>query len=217
MIGTSGTGRYDICVPPPLGGSACAPNPPIFHTVNHNVQSKDTLNIIADTLFPAVGTSLWKDFLRPGATKVFVPVTDDDRTERAESASRSIRIPTRSNGWNCTQARLRLLRSSAPQPSAETTCSIRPRTTARKPALAKLRRVVSHLSPRFAPSSTNCQTSARRVRSAIHPSGGKAPIRQGQCHLYPEQEQQPGPVPQDPSRACEEEPTAGNTAPIAPA
>ena len=81
MIGTVGTGTYDICVPPPLGGPACASNGKTFRTVNTNVQSWDALTIILKTLDEPVGsTKAWRDFLRPDALKIFIPVTDDNAT-----------------------------------------------------------------------------------------------------------------------------------------
>lgn len=83
MIGTPGTGTYNICVPPPLGLGApsCGSNPPIFRSVNQNVQSLDTLKLILSTYSSAVGTpTAWADFLRKDAVKVFVPVTDDNST-----------------------------------------------------------------------------------------------------------------------------------------
>jgi hypothetical protein len=78
MIGTVGTGSFDICVPPPLGGPACASNGNLFRTVNRNVQSNDALSIILSTYDQASGPMAWKDFLRADAMKVFIPVTDDN-------------------------------------------------------------------------------------------------------------------------------------------
>jgi hypothetical protein len=78
MIGTVGTGAYDLCVPPPLGGASCASNGNTFRTVNRNVQSNDTLDIIVSTLGQTTGPTAWRDFLRPDSMKVFIPITDDD-------------------------------------------------------------------------------------------------------------------------------------------
>ncbi len=78
MIGTVGTGTYDICVPPPLGGPSCASNGKQFRTVNRNVQSTDTLSIIIETLKATSGPTAWKDFLRADSIKVFVPISDDN-------------------------------------------------------------------------------------------------------------------------------------------
>ena len=48
MIATPGTGTFNVCVPAPLGVGAptCASNPPIFRSVNQNVQSHDALKWI---------------------------------------------------------------------------------------------------------------------------------------------------------------------------
>lgn len=78
MIGTVGTGTFDVCIPPPLGGASCASNGTKFRTVNTNVQSNDALTIILSTLDQATGPKSWRDFLRPDALKIFIPVTDDD-------------------------------------------------------------------------------------------------------------------------------------------
>lgn len=79
MIGSVGTGTYEVCVPPPLGGPACASNGNKYRAVPTHVESNDALTIILSTLqIPAGGASAWKDFLRPEATKIFIPVTDDN-------------------------------------------------------------------------------------------------------------------------------------------
>ncbi len=79
MIGEVGTSTYQICVPPPLGGPNCASNGTTFRAVNQHIESNDALNLILTTLDAAPGTSkAWRDFLRPTALKVFIPVTDDD-------------------------------------------------------------------------------------------------------------------------------------------
>ncbi|MCA9584885.1 MAG: hypothetical protein KC657_05975 [Myxococcales bacterium] len=78
MIGTPGTGSYDICVPPPLGGPSCTSNGNTFRVVNRNVQSSDTLSIIISTLQQTSGAMEWKSFLRPSALKIFIPITDDN-------------------------------------------------------------------------------------------------------------------------------------------
>jgi len=78
MIGTVGSGSFDVCVPPPLGGASCQSNGNTFRTVNRNVQSSDTLSIIVSTLGQTTGAMAWRDFLRPESLKVFIPITDDD-------------------------------------------------------------------------------------------------------------------------------------------
>lgn len=83
MIGTPGTGSYDVCVPPPLGAPGCASNGNQFRVVNRNVQSNDTLTIILSTLDQTSGAMEWRSFLRPQALKVFVPITDDNSYQKA--------------------------------------------------------------------------------------------------------------------------------------
>jgi len=78
MVGTVGTGTYEVCVPPPLGGADCQSNGTKFRAVNAHVESNDALSILLSTLGEASGPRAWKDFLRPEAEKVFVPVTDDN-------------------------------------------------------------------------------------------------------------------------------------------
>ncbi len=80
MVGTVGTGKYQICVPPPLGGANCAAKPPLFNTVNQNVQSKNTLSLLLSTYDLTSGDKAWKPVLRKDALKVFVPITDDNST-----------------------------------------------------------------------------------------------------------------------------------------
>ena len=79
MIGEVGTSTYQICVPPPLGGPNCASNGKTFRAVNQHIESNDALDLILKTLDAAPGDpKSWRDFLRPEALKVFIPVTDDD-------------------------------------------------------------------------------------------------------------------------------------------
>lgn len=78
MIGEVGTGTYDICVPPPLGGPSCASNGTTFRAVNQHLESFDTLSLILSSFDQTSGDRQWNDFLRPDAVKAFVPVTDDN-------------------------------------------------------------------------------------------------------------------------------------------
>lgn len=78
MIGAVGTGAYKVCVPPPLGGPGCQSNGTKFRAVDAHIESTDTLDIILNTLEVTTGPTAWKDFLRPGALKAFVPITDDN-------------------------------------------------------------------------------------------------------------------------------------------
>ena len=66
-----------ICVPAPLAGANCADNPPQFHHINQDVQSRDSLQLILSTYDSGNAALAWNKHLRPEATKVFVEVTDD--------------------------------------------------------------------------------------------------------------------------------------------
>lgn len=85
MIATPGTGSYDVCVPPPLGGPSCGSNGTTFKSVPRNVQSNDALSIIISTLAQASGPYEWGTFLRKDSIKAFIPVTDDNAYETAAS------------------------------------------------------------------------------------------------------------------------------------
>jgi hypothetical protein len=76
MIGTRGTSGNAICVPPPLGGPACADNPPKFHHVDTRVGSTNSLSLILSTYDNA--TIGWNKYLRQNAYKVFIEITDDN-------------------------------------------------------------------------------------------------------------------------------------------
>lgn len=84
MVGEPGTGTYQVCVPPPLGGPNCASNGTIYKSVPRHIESTDTLTILDSTLDSPLGTIYeWGTFLRKEAIKVFIPVTDDDSYMRA--------------------------------------------------------------------------------------------------------------------------------------
>jgi hypothetical protein len=85
MIGTVGTGSFDICVPPPLGGPSCSNNGNVFRAVNRNVQSNDALDIILQTYDQTQAPLVWQDFLRQDALKIFVPITDDNAYKKANA------------------------------------------------------------------------------------------------------------------------------------
>jgi hypothetical protein len=64
-----------VCIPAPLGSGQCAgadSNLPVYRHVVNVVNSTDGLQVMLDT-YP-----MWKDSLRPGATKTFFIVTDDN-------------------------------------------------------------------------------------------------------------------------------------------
>ena len=67
---------FDLCVPPPLAGPACADSP-IFRHVKVQVGSTNGLEKLIEA-YPQ-----YQDFLRPGATTNFVAVTDDNSKKSA--------------------------------------------------------------------------------------------------------------------------------------
>ena len=87
-----GSTLYQLCVPPPVGGAACADNAPRFHQVDMNIYSTQPLEQILGTLAQSRGYTMadsnprtggrgsapWFDLLRPRATKSIVVVTDDN-------------------------------------------------------------------------------------------------------------------------------------------
>lgn len=66
-----------ICVPPPLAAAACSDSAAFKH-VNVDIGSKDGLQKIIES-YPQ-----WQGFLREGATRHFVMVTDDNSKEDAK-------------------------------------------------------------------------------------------------------------------------------------
>ncbi|CAN5442473.1 hypothetical protein BH09MYX1_BH09MYX1_04110 [soil metagenome] len=78
MLASRGTGNLQICVPPPLGGANCADNAPIFHHINQNVGSTNSLSLALSTYDSNNAALNWAKYLRPTATKVFVEITDDN-------------------------------------------------------------------------------------------------------------------------------------------
>jgi len=78
MAAIRGAGKYGVCVPPPLGGPDCSANGNIFRPVDYLVDSRTTLDQLLMTFDHPVSKFAWRDVLRPGVLKVFVPITDDD-------------------------------------------------------------------------------------------------------------------------------------------
>jgi len=68
-----------VCVPQPLAGADCADNPPIFHQLNKDVESTDSLKIIIDNY------ATYEPWLRTDAYKVFIEVTDDNSTDMSHT------------------------------------------------------------------------------------------------------------------------------------
>lgn len=81
----SGSMRYPICVPPPLGGADCANGTNLFHA-RMDVLSTQALEQFIGTLDQttgytngtARGSEPWAQVLRPNATKSIVLVSDDN-------------------------------------------------------------------------------------------------------------------------------------------
>jgi hypothetical protein len=69
-----------ICVPPPLGGATCADNAPLFHHIDQNVGSLNSIDLLQKNY--ATGFN-WSQYLRPDATKVFIEVSDDNSSVKA--------------------------------------------------------------------------------------------------------------------------------------
>ncbi len=69
---------YGVCVPPPLGGPDCGSNGTAYRAVDQLVMSNDTLMLLLTTLSSADPRLSFRDFLRPEAIKVFIPITDDE-------------------------------------------------------------------------------------------------------------------------------------------
>ena len=82
----SGSRRFRVCMPPPVGGVGCADNPPRFHQIEVDIKSTQPLEQILGTLAQTAGYTEgqerggppWLELLRPEATKSFVIVTDDN-------------------------------------------------------------------------------------------------------------------------------------------
>lgn len=72
------TGYAAVCVPQPLAGPGCASNGTLFRSVPQHLESNDTLQYILSTFKATSPPLMWRDFLRPDALKVFVPITDDN-------------------------------------------------------------------------------------------------------------------------------------------
>ncbi len=78
MIANKGTGGFQVCAAPPLGGFNCGANPPLYHPINQTVASSNALSLILSTYDNANVALNWSKLLRPSAVKVFIVVTDDN-------------------------------------------------------------------------------------------------------------------------------------------
>ena len=75
------TGFAAVCVPPPLAGPDCGNNGNVFRLVNQHIESTDTTKLVMSTLAATSGDTMWSDFLRPDALKVFVMTSDEDASD----------------------------------------------------------------------------------------------------------------------------------------
>lgn len=83
---TARSGRFPVCFPEPLAGPGCADNAPNFYQVEVDIKSTKPIEQILGTLAQSAGYTMgtadgggpWRDLLRPGATRTFVLVSDDN-------------------------------------------------------------------------------------------------------------------------------------------
>ncbi|MEM1416339.1 MAG: vWA domain-containing protein [Myxococcota bacterium] len=87
MLSARGTGELDICIPEPLAGDAlCGDGERFFH-IDLDLRSTQILEQVLGTLGQTEGFRAgdsrggraWRSLLRPGSTKSFVVVTDDNQ------------------------------------------------------------------------------------------------------------------------------------------
>ena len=74
----STSATYQVCVPAPLGGASCGAPAANFRASNVHVESFDALKAVALSYDMTGADTRWKDFLRSTATKVIIPITDDN-------------------------------------------------------------------------------------------------------------------------------------------
>lgn len=78
MVAAKGTGTFQVCVAPPLGGFNCGANQPLYRPINQTVGSTNSLSLLLSTYDNANLALNWRQYLRFDAVKVFVEVTDDN-------------------------------------------------------------------------------------------------------------------------------------------
>ena len=78
VLAKRGTGSYDICIPPPLGGSSCGDSTR-FKQVSYKVGSTNAL-----TAYQSYASSI-EAFMRPTSLRLLVVVTDDNSSLGASS------------------------------------------------------------------------------------------------------------------------------------
>lgn len=85
LLAPRGTGSSQMCVPAPLGGAACADNPPSFHQVEIQLGGHSGMTGILSTYDSADPKQGWQKWARPAAHKVIMYVTDADSEITAAS------------------------------------------------------------------------------------------------------------------------------------
>jgi hypothetical protein len=73
-------------VPEPLAKPNCSDNPPLFHHIDQDVQSNNSLKLLISTYDSADAKIAWGKHLRSDALKVIIGVSDDGDTDQ-ESGS----------------------------------------------------------------------------------------------------------------------------------
>lgn len=74
----STSSSFLVCVPAPLGGATCGAGTSKFRASNVHIESYDSLKSIVLSYDMTTPEQKWKDFLRTTATKVIIPITDDN-------------------------------------------------------------------------------------------------------------------------------------------
>lgn len=78
VLAARGTGTNQVCIPPPLGGAACADNPPRFHQIEVPLGGHNGLTQILATYDANDPKQEWGKWARFFAHKVIMYVTDAD-------------------------------------------------------------------------------------------------------------------------------------------
>jgi hypothetical protein len=83
IVNKTKSSQHKICIPQPLAGPDCADNPPVFHHIDQDVQSNNSLKLVLSTYDSSNAKLAWNKHLRADAFKVFVGVSDDGRSDQA--------------------------------------------------------------------------------------------------------------------------------------
>jgi hypothetical protein len=102
---TTGQAGNVICVPTPLGGANCTDNGAIFHHINQDVQSNNSLSLILSTYASTNTAIAWNKYLRADSWKVFVEVTDDQSSLSSTSFDQQLLAKAPAGMFGTAQAR----------------------------------------------------------------------------------------------------------------